>query len=160
MKKSIFVLPMCVLGLLMGCAPKAPETASLSLVPVPYEMQIPMGIAERLTTGPIEGPFGEQVRADGAAAATTVYYQPLSGDRVIFMTAYYFPADKFDALQMPDQPPLFGTEVLREGGFVLSVAGPLDAIFAPDTPDGRNLEALYGLIQLPSTYRAAEAANR
>jgi hypothetical protein len=160
MKILITLIPVLVIGLLSACSPKSPEGASLSLAPVPYDMQVPVGIAERLTTGPIEGPFGDQVRADGAAAATTVYYQPINGERVIFMTAYYFPADKFDALQAPDQPPLFGSEVLREGGFVLSVAGPLDAIFAPDTPDGRNLEALYGLIQLPSTYRAVEAANR
>lgn len=159
MKNTISLLSLLVLGLMVGCSPKAPETAALSLEPVPYTMQIPVGIAERLTTGPIEGPFGDQVRADGAAAATTVYYQPISGDRVIFMTAYYFPAEKFDALQMPDQPPLFGSEVLREGGFVLSVAGPLDAIFAPDTPDGRNLEALFGLIQLATTYQASDQAG-
>jgi hypothetical protein len=57
-------------------------------------------------------------------------------------------------LQSPDQPPLFGSKVLRAGDHLLSIAGPKDAIFAPDTPDGRNLLALYGLINLPSTYRA------
>lgn len=160
MKTNLTLLPILVIGLMSACSPKAPEGASLSLAPVPYDMQIPTGIAERLTTGPIEGPFGDQVKADGATAATTVYYQPINGERVIFMTAYYFPAEKFDALQAPDQPPLFGFEVLRANGFVLSVAGPVDAIFAPDTPDGRNLEALYGLIQVPSTYRAVVAANR
>jgi hypothetical protein len=120
-------------------------------------MRVPPGIAPQLVTGPIEGPFGEQVRQAGALAATTVYYNPVEqGERVIFMTAYWFPSDKFDALQAPDQPPLFGTEVLRQNGNVLSVAGPVDAIFAPDTPDGRNLTALYGVIYLPETYRASE----
>jgi hypothetical protein len=36
------------------------------------------------------------------------------------------------------------------------VAGPVDSIFAPDTPDGKNLIDLYGAIYLPETYRAAE----
>jgi hypothetical protein len=43
---------------------------------------------------------------------------------------------------------------LRQDGKVLSVAGPLDAMFAPDTPDGQNLTALYGMIYLPETYRS------
>lgn len=117
-------------------------------------MEIPAAILPRLSTGPVEGPFGEQVRQAGATAATTVYYNPLEqGQKVIFLTAYWFPAEEFDAMQLPDQPPLFGTEVLRKDNQVLSVAGPLDAIFAPDTPDGQNLTALYGVIYLPETYR-------
>jgi hypothetical protein len=120
-------------------------------------MNVPPGIAPQLVTGPVEGPFGDQVRSAGALASTTLYYRPVEqGDKVIFLTAYWFPADKFDALQSPDQPPLFGTEVLRQDGHVLSVAGPVDAIFAPDTPDGRNLTAVYGVIYLPETYRASE----
>jgi hypothetical protein len=117
-------------------------------------MEIPVGVAPRLSTGPIEGPFADQVREAGALAATTVYYSPLGqGEKTIFMTAYWFPAEKFDALLSPDQPPLFGSEVLRKDGNVLSVAGPVDAIFAPDTPDGQNLTSLYGVIYLPETYR-------
>jgi len=129
----------------------------VTLLPLPFEMNVPAGIAPQLVAGPVEGPFGEEVRRAGALASTTVYYQPVEqGDKVIFMTAYWFPSAKFDALQSPDQPPLFGTEVLRQDGNVLSVAGPVDAIFAPDTPDGRNLTALYGVIFLPDTYRAIE----
>lgn len=136
-----------------GCSP--PPQPTLALEPVPFAMTVPPGILPRLSTGPIEGPFGEQVRKAGALASTTVYYTPVGeGEKVIFMTVYWFPADQFDALQSPDQPPLFGQEVLRVGGNVLSVAGPLDAIFAPDTPDGRDLTALYGVIYLPQTYRA------
>jgi hypothetical protein len=140
---------------LIGCSSE--RHTDLSLSPVPFAMKVPPGIAPQSAAGPIEGSFGEEVRQAGALAATTVYYNPVEqGERVIFMTAYWFPADKFDALQAPDQPPLFGTEVLRRNGNVLSVAGPVDAIFAPDTPDGRNLTALYGVIYLPETYRASE----
>jgi hypothetical protein len=117
-------------------------------------MEIPAGVAPRLSTGPIDGPFADQVREAGALASTTVYYKSLDqGDKVILLTAYWFPAEKFDALQSPDQPPLFGSEVLRNDGKVLSVAGPIDAIFAPDTPDGQNLTSLCGVIYLPETYR-------
>jgi hypothetical protein len=155
---SRFASLLAAIAVLLGLAACSPERdVSLSLSPVPFAMKVPPGIAPQLVTGPIEGPFGEQVRQAGAAAATTVYYNPVGqGERVIFMTAYWFPADKFDALQAPDQPPLFGTEVLRQDGHVLSMAGPVDAIFAPDTPDGRNLTALYGVIYLPETYRANE----
>jgi len=124
-------------------------------MPIPFSMQIPAGILPRLSTGPVEGPFGEQVRQAGAAGATTVYYDPLEqGDKTIFMTAYWFPAEKFDALRSPNEPPRFGIEVLRNKGYVLSAAGPTDAMFAPDTPDGQNLAALHGVIYLPETYRS------
>ena len=151
MRRLALILGVCGVG---ACTPAPP--AELSLAPVPYNLQVPQEILPRLATGPVEGSSGAQVAADGAPAATTVYYQPDEGQRVIFMTAYWFPGEKFDGLQVPDQPPLFGLEVLRADGHVLSVAGPVDAIFAPDTPDGRNLIALYGIINLPGTYRAAE----
>ena len=145
------------LAALASAACSSERPPSLSLAPLPFAMEIPAGVAQRLSTGPIEGPFANQVREAGALASTTVYYAPQEqGNKVIFMTAYWFPAEKFDALQSPDQPPLFGAEVLRQDGKVLSVAGPLDAIFAPDTPDGQNLTALYGVIFLPATYRSNE----
>jgi hypothetical protein len=145
------LLALAAVVALSACS--APPPAELPLSPVPYALSVPSEILPRLSTGPIEGPFGEEVAAAGATAATTVYYQPEAGERVIFMTAYWFPAATFEALQQPDQPPLFGFEVLRTADHVLSVAGPKDVIFAPDTPDGRNLLALYGLINLPDTYR-------
>ncbi len=139
-----------------ACSPERDE-AALSLDPVPFAMKVAPGIQSRLSTGPIDGPFAQDVQQAGALASTTVYYTPLEqGEKVIFMTAYWFPEDRFDILQKPDQPPMFGFEVLRSGGRVLSVAGPVDSIFAPDTPDGKNLIDLYGAIYLPETYRASE----
>jgi hypothetical protein len=146
-------LPFVATVLLSACLPQ--PDAAVSLSPVPFAMKVPPALAPRLQTGPVDGPFGQEVERAGAHASVTLYYRPVEqGEKVIFLTAYWFPADKFDALQSPDQPPLFGTEVLRQDGNVLSVAGPVDAIFAPDTPDGRNLTALYGVIYLPETYRA------
>lgn len=133
----------------------AERDAGLSLDPVPFSLSVPAGILDRLETGPIKGPFAQDVQEAGALAATTVYYKPVAqGEKVIFLTAYWFPEDQFDVLQKPDEPPMFGFEVLRAGGKVLSVAGPVDSIFAPDTPDGKNLTELYGTIYLPATYQA------
>jgi len=156
--RLMFILPrilVALLGLigLTGCSSE-PE-ASLALNPVPYEMKVPAGILPRLSTGPVEGPFGEEVRQAGALASVSVYYNPVEETaKTILLSAYWFPADMFDALQRPDQPSLVGIEVLRVDGNVLSVAGPVDAIFAPDAPDGRNLTALCGVIYLPETYVA------
>jgi len=142
---------------LLVAACSADRKVGLSLDPVPFTMSVPAGILGRLATGPIEGPFAQDVDEAGALAATTVYYKPIEqGQKVIFLTAYWFPEDRFDILQKPDEPPMFGFEVLRAAGKVLSVAGPVDSIFAPDTPDGKNLTELYGAIYLPGTYRPAE----
>jgi len=145
------------LTLLSLAACSREREAALPLDPVPFAMKAAEGILPRLSTGPIDGPFAVEVQTAGALAATTVYYSPLEQDeKVIFMTAYWFPEDQFDVRQTPDAPPLFGFEVLRQDGKVLSVAGPVDSIFAPDTPDGKNLTDLYGALYLPETYRAAE----
>lgn len=149
--KHFSLLSAVAAAFLAGCAP--PPAAHLSLAPVPYAMVVPPEILPRLTIGPVDGFFGAQVAEAGATAATTVFYQPGEGERIIFLTAFWFPAEKFDALASPDQPPLYGFEVLRADDHVLSVAGPLDMMFAPDSPDGRNLIMLSGLINLPETYR-------
>lgn len=146
-----------VLTLVSLAACSGQPKAVLPLDPVPFTLTTAEAILPRLSTGPIEGPFGGEVQKAGALASATLYYSPLEqGEKVIFMTAYWFPADQFDLLKNPDSPPLFGFEVLRQDGKVLSVAGPVDAIFAPDTPDGKNLLELYGAIYLPETYRAVE----
>ena len=74
---------------LLFAACSAEREAALDLNPVPFAMQVPAAILPRLSAGPIEGPFAQDVRQAGALAATTVYYSPLEdGDKVIFMTAY------------------------------------------------------------------------
>lgn len=132
----------------------AAETKPLPLSPVPYELRLPEDIAARLTTGPVTGDWAEEVSQAGAEAATVVLYepQPGAGEKTILMSAYYFPEARFDAAQKPDEPPRFGREVVREGGMVLSVAGPFDTIFDPATPDGKNVLAADALIYAPESY--------
>lgn len=137
--------------------PARAEKAWLALAPIPYGFIAPQELASHLSTGPLTGgTWAEQVKQDGARAAVVVYYQPESGDKTILFTAYYFDADKWDAAQKPDEPPPFGQEVFRGDGRVLSVAGPFDTIFDPDTPDGKNVIMASQLLQDPASFQPVE----
>lgn len=128
------------------------ETRNISLAPVPYELRLPTEIAEKITVEAISGSWADEVGKWGAEAASVVYYQPAEGSRAILMSVYYFPAEKFDAAQNPNEPPSFGREVIRKDGQILSVAGPQDIIFEPDTEDSRNVIASNDLIYDPENY--------
>jgi len=130
------------------------KSADFSLAPVPYAMRVPKEIAPRLSTGPIEAPFRREVETAGARAATAVFFDPKdqSLPRSIFLTAYFFPASKFDAAQNPNEPPRFGMEVIRADGMVLSIAGPHDTIYDPSTPSGRDVIGLNKIIYKPQTF--------
>ena len=136
---------------LNSCA--SPLGSSLSLTPVPYSMAVPASILPQLSVAPLTDAYGEVAKQAGAIAATTVYYTPESGQASIFMTAYYFPAESFEAAQNPQEPPPFGQPVIRSQGYVLSIAGPTDMMFDPGSEDGRNISTLYDLIYQSETYR-------
>jgi hypothetical protein len=139
---------------LAGCAGRVGERVTLR--PVPYDMLVPTGIAQRLTTEPVEGSFGRVVEKAGALAATTVYFNPgpreESLPRSIFMTAYYFPEAAFEAAQNPNEPPMFGIEVARGGGAVLGIAGPHDTLYDLSTQAGRDVARLAERIYKKETY--------
>lgn len=124
----------------------------LSLAPVPYSMVVPESILHHLSVAPLTNGYGEVAKQEGAVAAATVYYTPGSGQATIFMTAYYFPAESFDAAQNSQEPPPFGQPVIRSQGYVLSIAGPTDMMFDPGSEDGRNIITLYDLIYQSETY--------
>ena len=131
-------------------------TNNISLAPIPYELRLPSEIAEKLSVEAISGSWAEEVDKWGAEAASVVYYQPDEGSRAILMSVYYFPAEKFDAAQNPNEPPSFGREVIRKDGKVLSVAGPQDTIFDADTVDAKNVIASNDLIYEPESYSLRE----
>ena len=131
----------------------APLDSSLSLAPVPYSMAVPASMLPQLSVAPLTGPYGDVAQQAGAVAAATIYYIPGSGQASIFMTAYYFPAEAFDAAQNPQEPPPFGQPVIRSQGHVLSIAGPTDMMFDPGSEDGRNITTLYDRIYQSETYR-------
>lgn len=147
----IRILVAAVVGAATATAALA-GTRNISLAPVPYELRLPSEIAEKLSVEAISGLWAEEVGKWGAEAASVVYYQPAEGSRAILMSVYYFPAEKFDAAQNPNEPPSIGREVIRKDGKILSVAGPQDIIFEPDTEDSRNVIASNDLIYDPKNY--------
>lgn len=130
----------------------AESTVPVPLSPVPFALNVPQAMAEHLSTAAPTGPFAEETIKAGATASTLLMYQPEGGEKTILLAAYWFPEAKFDAAQKPDEPPPFGKEVIREGGMVLSIAGPHDTIFEPETPDGQNVIASQSIIYEPQNY--------
>lgn len=138
--------------LLTSAVPAFAGDAAFSLAPVPYTLNLPEAIVSHLSSGEATGPFAEEVKQAGASASALVYYQPEQGEKTILMAVYYFPAGKFDAAKNPDEPPRFGEEVIRRDGMVLSIAGPHDTIYEPDTPDGKNVIKASELMYIAQTY--------
>lgn len=151
--KQIVVAVFLVLFQALGAAA---EPVAVPLAPVPYTLLLPADVAARLSTAPISGPFAAEAEAAGAEAAVTVLYEPEAGSRTILLSAYYFPEARFDAAQNPDEPPPFGKAVIRDGGKVLSIAGPHDSIYDAGTPDADNVNAASTLIYEASSYTKAE----
>ena len=145
-----------LLILVAAALPARAEKAWVALAPVPYGFVIPQEIASHLSTGPLTGSWADEVAKAGARSSVLVYYQPESGDKTILFSAYYFDADKWDAAQKPDEPPPFGQQVFRGDGRVLSVAGPHDTIFDPETQDGKNVIKASELLQDPATFEPVE----
>ena len=148
-----------LLGLFLMLAtvlPAQAEKAWLALSPIPYGFVAPKELVSHLSTGPLTGSWAEKVKNAGARSAVAVYYQPDKGEKTILFTAYYFPADKWDAAQKPDEPPPFGQPVYRGDGRVLSVAGPHDVMYDPQTPDGRNVIEASELLQDPASLQPVE----
>jgi len=111
---------------------------------------------EHLSVKPLTSPWAEEAAKAGVAAASAVHYTPSEGPVTILMSVYQFPEEKFDAAQNPDEPPPFGRAVIRRDGMVLSVAGPHDTIYDPETQDGKNVVAASMVIYEPQTYAPAE----
>jgi hypothetical protein len=81
-----------------------------------------------------------------------VIYTPDEGQETGLMGVYYMPEAVFDGLANPNEPPMYGTEVARADGYVLSVAGPQDSIYDPESQDGKNIGLLYEALYDPESY--------
>jgi len=149
MKKLVKVLLISSLTLLTACVF---NPTKISLNPIPYEMKVPEELASKLSVEPMTGDWVNQIASAGVVGALTMYYKAEDGTKHIFAGIYYTPEERFDAAKNPNEPPMFGQEVSRKDGFVLSVAGPQDSIFEPFTPDGKNIMTLYEEIYKKTTY--------
>ncbi len=139
-------------AVLAGCS--LSMTGMVDLDPVPYSFHPPMGLESKLTVEPMTGEWSDEAFAAGVTSAVTVTYTPETGEPVILLGVYYMPESVFDGLANPNEPPLYGTEVARADGFVLSVAGPQDSIYDPETEDGKNIGILYEALYDPESYVA------
>ena len=121
-----------------------------------YQMCVTPELLAQLTAEQMkaeDGDFQSEVFEYGAISATTIYYTDLEvKEKVVLLTVFLFPEDKFDAASNPNEPPMFGQEVIRENAKVLSVAGPQDSIFDPAVQDGKNITALYEAMYKPQTW--------
>jgi hypothetical protein len=81
-----------------------------------------------------------------------VIYTPDEGQETGLMGVYYMPESVFDGLANPNEPPMYGIEVARADGYVLSVAGPQDSIYDPESQDGKNIGLLYEALYDPESY--------
>lgn len=132
------------------------DLVAIALGDVPFAFLVPTDLAPRLEAGPLsDAAFAAEAAAAGAAASAELTYAAADGVRITLLTAYWFPEDRFDAAQIPDAPPPWGTEVIRADGWVLSVWGLLDMPFEPGSDDALAIERLYPLTYEPSSYRPA-----
>ncbi len=127
-------------------------TGMVDLDPVPYSFHPPSGLESKLSVEPMTGDWASDVFGAGVESAVTVTYTPEQGDPTILMGVYYMPESVFDGAVNPNEPPLYGSEVARADGYVLSVAGPQDSIYDPESQDGRNIGLLYDALYDSESY--------
>ena len=135
---------------LAGCS--LSMTGMVDLDPVPYSFHPPKGLESKLTVEPMTGEWADEAFSAGVTKAATVTYTPEAGDPVILMGVYFMPELVFDGAANPNEPPLYGTQVARTDGNVLSVAGPQDSMFDSESPDGINIGLLYEALYDPESY--------
>lgn len=135
---------------LAGCS--LSMTGMVDLDPVPYSFHPPSGLESKLSVEPMTGDWADEVFAAGVTKAVTVSYTSEIGESVILMGVYFMPQAVFDEAANPNEPPRYGTEVARADGTVLSVAGPQDSIFDPESQDGINIGLLYDALYDPESY--------
>lgn len=156
MRRISKVTALLLAGLALAACTSASVPDSVESDPVDVASLVSMGdvpfsflageYASQLTVEPLSEntDFGASVEATGGIA-TTVSFVPedAANPTAILMTVFWIPAQAFDAAANPNEPPMFGQEVMRSGDHVLSVAGPQDSIYDPQTADGKAIGALY-----------------
>ena len=131
----------------------------MNLAPVPYSIEVPAEIAKHLsvenmvTNTPNE--FTNQAREAGAIAQVYINYKADDGTMHGFAGVYYFKKADFEKAGNPNEPPVYGSKVLEEKSMVLSIAGPQDSIFDPNSQDGKNSMALYTLVYDPKSFKSS-----
>ena len=159
MKLLKFGLLPALLLLLASCSNDSRAIVEVNLAPVPYSIEVPAEIAKHLsvenmvTSTPNE--FTNQAREAGAIAQVYINYRADDGTMHGFAGVYYFKKADFEKAGNPNEPPVYGSKVLEEKSMVLSIAGPQDSIFDPNSQDGKNSMALYTLVYDPKSFKSS-----
>jgi hypothetical protein len=159
LKRLKFGLFPALLLLLASCSNDSQAMVKVNLAPVPYSIEVPAEIAKHLsvenmvTNTPNE--FTNQAREAGAIAQVYINYKADDGTMHGFAGVYYFKKADFEKAGNPNEPPVYGSKVLEEKSMVLSIAGPQDSIFDPNSQDGKNSMALYTLVYDPKSFKSS-----
>jgi len=139
-----------VAAVLAGCS--LTQAGMVDLDPVPFSFHPPAGLEGKLSVESMTGQWADEAFAAGVESFSYVIYTPDEGQETGLMGVYYMPESVFDGLANPNEPPMYGTEVARADGYVLSVAGPQDSIYDPESQDGKNIGLLYEALYDPESY--------
>ena len=159
MKLLKFGLLPALLLLLASCSNDSRAIVEVNLAPVPYSIEVPAEIAKHLsvenmvTSTPNE--YTNQALEAGAIAQVYINYKADDGTIHGFAGVYYFKKADFEKAGNPNEPPVYGSKVLEEKSMVLSIAGPQDSIFDPNSQDGKNSMALYTLVYDPKSFKSS-----
>jgi hypothetical protein len=148
-RRYLLILPILLLVIAITVRSSSDDRVWVALSPVLYEMKVPADIAERIAVQdqPVDA------AKSGAVAVVTLSYQPMEGEEAWFMTAYYFSEKVLDKTIFPDEVPPYGFKLITRDGMALSVIGPQESIFDPNTQDGKNFAKLYDILYNAASYR-------
>ena len=148
-RRYLLILPILLLVIAITVRSSSDDQVWVALSPVLYEMKVPVDIAERIAVQdqPVDA------AKSGAVAVVTLSYQPMEGEEAWFMTAYYFSEKVLDKTIFPDEVPPYGFKLITRDGMALSVIGPQESIFDPNTQDGKNFAKLYDILYDAASYR-------
>jgi hypothetical protein len=148
-RRYLLILPILLLVIAITVRSSSDDQVWVALSPVLYEMKVPADIAERIAVQdqPVDA------AKSGAVAVVTLSYQPIKGEKTWFMTAYYFGEADLDKTIFPDEVPPYGFKLITRDGMALSVIGPQESIFDPNTQDGKSTTKLYDILYDAASYR-------
>jgi len=148
-RRYLLILPILLLVIAITVRSSSDDQVWVALSPVLYEMKVPADIAERIAVQdqPVDA------AKSGAVAVVTLSYQPMEGKEAWFMTAYYFSEKVLDKTIFPDEVPPYGFKLITRDGMALSVIGPQESIFDPNTQDGKTFAKLYDILYDAASYR-------
>ena len=151
-RRYLLILPILLLVIAITVRSSSDDQVWVALSPVLYEMKVPADIAERIAVQdqPVDA------AKSGAVAVVTLSYQPIKGEKTWFMTAYYFGEADLDKTIFPDEVPPYGFKLISRDGMALSVIGPQESIFDPNTQDGKNFAKLYDILYDSKSFRQVD----